>query len=117
MTDSNSDVYLVVEDSPVFAALFTSTVRDVVGGAGEVVRCNSLDEAEPYLLRGNVKLVVGGYGLGNGRTAADLRDISDVPMVVMSGRPSGITALRNATIIQKSDGPDKLREAIRSLIG
>jgi hypothetical protein len=38
-------------------------------------------------------------------------------MVVMSGRPSGITALRNATIIQKSDGPDKLREAIRSLIG
>lgn len=116
MASSGSGLYLIVEDSPVFAALFTNTMRDVVGAEAEVIRCNSYDQAAAHLTQSDVRLMVTGYGVGDGKTAHDLRAISQVPMVVMTGRPGGVTAPPNATLLSKSAGPDKLRAAIAELL-
>jgi hypothetical protein len=105
--------FLVIEDSPVFAALASSTIASHYSDA-EIVRRASFAEAEPDLRSGGYSAVVCGYGLGDGRTAHDVRAVTPAPMVVFTGRLEGLDVPVNARIVEKSAGPEALMAALRA---
>ena len=105
--------FLVIEDSPVFAALASSTIASHYSDA-EIVRRASFAEAEPDLRAGGHSVIVCGYGLGDGRTAHDVRSLTPTPMVVFTGRLEGLEAPANARIVEKSAGPEALMAALRA---
>lgn len=117
VADSGRPTYVVVEDSPVFATIATNTVRAFIGPNADVVQCLSYEEAEPHLLSSDVRLVVCGYGIGNGRTAHDLRRLSDAPMVLMTGRVGQIHEPAHSVVVEKNAGPDRLKAAIAEIMG
>lgn len=107
--------FLVVEDSPVFAALATSTIRLGFPDA-RVEQCHTYDEALDQLKAGMVDVLVCGYGLDSGKTAHDIRALFDVPMVVLTGRPDAIRAPRHARVVEKMAGPIALQAAIEGVM-
>jgi len=105
--------FLVIEDSPVFAALASSTIASHYSDA-EIVRRGSFAEAESDLRAGGFSAVVCGYGLGDGRTAHDVRACTSAPMVVFTGRLEGLDVPADARIVEKSAGPEALMAALRA---
>lgn len=116
MSESSGHVYLVVEDSPVFAAISANTLSAIVGDRGEVIKCSDFEDAEPHLMSGRVKLVVCGYGLGGGRTVHDVRRICWAPIVILTGRVGEMNPPTSSRTVAKDAGPDKLRAAITDLL-
>ena len=107
--------FLIVEDSPIFAALAANAIRSHFPGA-EITRHTTFDDAFDTLTGGSFQVVVCGYGLGGDRTAHDVRELTDAPIVVMTGRPGGVQAPRGARVVEKSAGPEALVGAIRSCL-
>jgi hypothetical protein len=106
---------LVVEDSPIFSALAASTVR-MGFPHSSVLECHSYEEAAILLTAGHVDALVCGYGLGEGKTAHDLREISDAPMVVLTGRLAGVVPPRGACVVEKIAGPGALQLALEGAL-
>lgn len=104
--------YLVIEDSPVFATIAGHAIRSRVPHA-DVVECNSFSDAEEHLLSSDLRLVVCGYGVGEGKTAHDVRRMTSAPLVVLTGMPEDeIDVPSGARIVFKMSGPDALKAAI-----
>lgn len=103
---------LVVDNSPIFAMIAANAVEFHLPGA-EVVTCHDFAEARRQLAAGDFSVVICGYGLGDGKTAHDLRTLSTAPMVLLTGRPeSHVDRPPNAQVVQKGAGADALRSAI-----
>jgi len=122
-TDSNLDTVgvdkamkvVVLDDSVVFAMFAANAVATVLPNAS-VVRCTSYDEAAKELENG-CGLVVCGYGVGDGKTAHDVRRASSAPMVLLTGRPeTDFDKPSNARVVLKGDGPEALRAAIGAAV-
>ncbi len=107
--------FLVVEDSPVFAALATTTIRMGFPDA-RVEECHTFEEAIEHIRTGLVDLLVCGYGLDQGKTAHDIRALTDTPMVVLTGRPDEIDPPHGARVVEKMAGPLALQSAIQGLL-
>lgn len=107
--------FLVVEDSPVFAALASSTIQMNFPSAS-VERCATYDEAVDRLAKGGYTAVVCGFGLDGGRTAHDLRQLTSAPLVVLTGRPGQIDAPADSQVVPKGAGSEALAGALRSCI-
>ena len=107
--------FLVIEDSPVFAALAASTIASTFTGA-EVVRAATYDQAEGELADGMFSAVVCGFGLGGDRTAHDVRQLTHAPIVVLTGRPGDVDAPMGARVVRKGAGPEALASALRACV-
>lgn len=104
--------FLIIEDSPVFAALASSTISSNFPGC-HVVRKASFDAAMDELAQ-DWAAIVCGFGVGGDKTAHDVRQHSRAPMVILTGRPDHIDLPHGARRVNKGDGPDALASAIRS---
>lgn len=107
--------FLVIEDSPVFAALAASTLASHFAGA-EIVRHSSFTAAAEDLRSGDHTAVVCGFGLGDGKTAHHVRELTTAPIVVLTGRPGEIDAPRRSQVVAKSAGPEALAAALRAVL-
>lgn len=107
--------FLVIDDSQVFLALASSTVALTFLGA-EVVRHNTFDTAAHDLKTGSFDAIICGYGIGEGKTAHDLRLLTDAPMVVLTGRLGGVDAPRGAVVVEKGAGPEALSQALHKVL-
>lgn len=106
--------FLIIEDSPVFAALASSCITTHFKGA-HVVRRSSFDAAAEELHQ-EYTAIVCGFGLGGGRTAHDVRARTEAPMVILTGRPDHIELPRRARRVNKGEGPEALASALRSCL-
>jgi len=106
--------FLIIEDSPVFAALASSTINSNFNGA-QVVRAASFETALAELA-GDWAAIVCGFGIGGGKTAHDVRRHTEAPMVILTGRPDHIELPRGATRVNKGDGPEALAKALRACL-
>lgn len=112
---STAKRFLIIEDSPVFAALASSTIASHFRGA-EIDRRPSYEAAVEDLSRNHYSAIVCGYGLGGDRTAHDVRRVSAAPMVVLTGRPGDVHAPMGAVVVQKGQGSEALASALRSCV-
>lgn len=108
--------FLIIEDSPVFAALASSVISSHFTGA-EIVRKPTYEAAADDLCETQYTAVVCGYGLGDSRTAHDVRQLTNAPMVVLTGRPGRIDAPHGSQVVGKSAGPEALASALRACLG
>lgn len=107
--------FLVIEDSSVFATLTSSALRTHFTGA--VVDCReSFDQAVGDLRSTQYSAIICGYGLGGDRTVHDVRDVTEVPIVVLTGRPGHLELPRGSKMVTKGAGPEALVAAIRELL-
>lgn len=106
--------FLIIEDSPVFAALASSCITTNFKGA-QVVRKLSFEAALEDLGR-EYSAIVCGFGLGNGKTAHDVRNVTEAPMVILTGRPDHIELPRRAQRVNKGAGPEALASALRACL-
>ncbi|TLM98303.1 MAG: hypothetical protein FDZ75_02645 [Actinobacteria bacterium] len=102
---------LVVEDSRVFAALAASTIRMSYPGA-RVEECHTFESAAAVLSSQSFDVVVCGYGIGEGHTFHEMRELSDTPMVLLTGRLGELHVPENVQVVEKSAGPGALLGAI-----
>ncbi len=107
--------FLVIEDSPVFAALASSAITSNFKGA-QVVRKATYDDAAEELADGMFSAVVCGFGLGGNRTAHDVRSATTAPIVVLTGRPGAIDAPRDSRVVAKGAGPEALVSALKTCL-
>lgn len=112
---SGTGRFLVVEDSPVFAALATSTIKMHFPNAA-VERCATYDEATARLSEGGYTAVICGFGLDGGRTAHDVRNLTSAPLVVLTGRPGEIDAPVGSHVVHKGAGSEALAGALRACL-
>jgi len=112
---SSARRFLIIEDSPVFAALASSTIAAHFTGA-EIVRRLSYDTAVDDLVHTDFSAIICGFGLGGDRTAHDVRSLTGAPIVVLTGRPDGVKAPHGAQVVQKGAGPEALTSAIRACL-
>lgn len=110
-----AEKFLIIEDSPVFAALASTAIATNFLGA-EVVRHHSLEAALDELAK-EWSAVVCGFGVGNGKTAHDVRRHTGSPMVILTGRPDHIDLPSGARRVNKGEGPEALVSAIRASLG
>ncbi|MHB9003420.1 MAG: hypothetical protein ACYC6C_05075 [Coriobacteriia bacterium] len=114
---SSSRRFLVVEDSPIFAKFACNSIQYIYPDA-EVIECHTYADAARELRANSFRLVVSGFGLDGGKTAHDIRKLSDAPMVLLTGRPDRDTqGLGTAAMVQKGAGSDAMRAAITGLLG
>jgi hypothetical protein len=104
--------FLIIEDSPVFAALASSCITSNFKGA-QVVRKPSYHDALEDLNR-DYAAIVCGFGLGGGKTAHDVRMHTNAPMVVLTGHLGELDLPRGARRVGKSEGPEALAAALRA---
>lgn len=109
--DRPSHKVVVIEDSKVFATLTSCAIRTGFPGS-RVEEFHSFGEAEMRLRFGGIDVIVCAYGLDDGKTAHDVRELCDAPMVVVTGRPDDVTAPRDSQVIEKKAGPVALQVAI-----
>lgn len=109
------ETFLIIEDSPVFAALASTAIATNFLGA-EVVRHHSFDAAREELTK-QWSAVVCGFGVGNGKTAHDIRRHTVAPMVILTGRPDHIDLPSGSRRVNKGEGPEALVSAIRASLG
>ena len=114
-TAAGTGRFLVVEDSPVFAALASSTIK-MNFPAATVERCATYDEAVARLADGGYTAIICGFGLDGGRTAHDLRTLTSAPLVVLTGRPGHIDAPLGSQVVYKGAGSEALAGALRSCV-
>lgn len=117
LTEDRSVVhrFLVIEDSPIFAALASSTITSTFNGA-QVVRATTYDEAAPELDDGMFSAVVCGFGLGGDRTVHDVRRHTSAPIVVLTGRLGAVDVPHGTKVVQKGAGSEALASALRSCL-
>lgn len=106
--------FLIIEDSPVFAALASSTITSNFSGA-QVVRKSSFEAAFEELAH-EWAAVICGFGVGGDKTAHDVRRHTKAPMVILTGRPDHIELPHGARRVNKGEGPEALASAIRSCL-
>lgn len=106
--------FLIIEDSPIFASLTSSCITATFKGA-QIVRKTSFESALEDLGR-DYAAIVCGFGLGDGKTAHDIRTHTEAPMVVLTGRPDHVELPRGARRVGKSEGPEALAAALRASI-
>jgi len=111
---AGSHRFLIIEDSPVFAALASSTITSNFPGA-HVVRKHSFEAAVDELAH-EWAAIVCGFGVGGDRTAHDVRDRTRAPMVILTGRPDHIVLPHGARRVNKGDGPEALASALRACL-
>ena len=107
--------FLIIEDSPVFAALASSTIASNFQGA-HIVRKLSFEAAVEELAN-DYHAIICGFGLGGERTAHDVRKHTSAPMIVLTGRPDHGQLPHGARRVGKSEGPEALASAIRACLG
>jgi len=107
--------FLVIEDSSVFATLTSSALRTHFTGAAVDCR-ESFDQAVGDLRSTQYSAIICGYGLGGDRTVHDVRDVTEVPIVVLTGRPGHLELPRGSKMVTKGAGPEALVAAIRELL-
>ena len=107
--------FLVIEDSPIFAALASNTITSTFTGA-QVVRATTYEDAAPELDGGMFSAVVCGFGLGGERTVHDVRRLTTAPIVVLTGRLGHVDVPHGARVVQKGAGPEALASALRSCL-
>ncbi|MRS12276.1 MAG: hypothetical protein EG823_04290 [Actinobacteria bacterium] len=107
--------FLVIEDSPVFATLASSTIATHFNGAQVVTKSTYQDAAEE-LEQGMFSAVICGYGLGEGRTVHDVRTLTASPIVVLTGRPGHVDVPQGAQVVRKGAGPEALAAALRACV-
>lgn len=108
--------FLVVDDSPVFAIIAANAIKQHMTGA-DVEVCATFDEAEAVIRSKGIRLVVSGYGLGDGRTVLDVRRMTEAPILVFTGRPGEDRELPSRSrVVAKGAGPDALRGALEYLL-
>lgn len=107
--------FLVIEDSPVFAALAASTITSTFGGA-QVVRATTYEDATAELDGGMFSAVVCGFGLGGDRTVHDVRRLTTAPIVVLTGRLGAVDVPPGTQVVRKGAGPEALASALRSCV-
>ncbi len=117
LTEDRSVVhrFLVIEDSPVFAALTASTITSTFNGA-QVVRATTYEDAAPELDEGMFSAVVCGFGLGGDRTVHDVRRHTNAPIVVLTGRLDAVDVPHGTKVVRKGAGPEALASALRSCL-
>ena len=112
---SGMDV-LIIEDSPVFALFAAHAVTSCLPEAN-IARCATYATAAEHLRDSGCGLVVCGFGVGDGRTAHDVRSLTTAPMVVLTGRPGAIPDLpSDSRLVYKGAGPDALCAAIQAAV-
>lgn len=108
--------FLVVDDSPVFAIIAANAIKQHVSGAVVEV-CATFAEAETVMRSKVIRLVVSGYGLGDGKTVLDVRRMTAAPILVFTGRPGEDRELPDRSrVVAKGAGPDALRGALDLLL-
>ena len=108
--------FLVVDDSPVFAILAANAIKQHVSGA-DVEVCATFAEAETVMRSKVVRLVVSGYGLGDGKTVLDVRRMTEAPILVFTGMASEDRELpHRSRVVAKGAGPEALRGALDHLL-
>ena len=108
--------FLVVDDSPVFAIIAANAIKQHVSGAVVEV-CATFAEAETVMRSKGIRLVVSGYGLGEGKTVLDVRRMTQAPILVFTGRPGEDRELPNRSrVVAKGAGPEALRGALDHLL-
>jgi hypothetical protein len=107
--------FLIIEDSPVYAALASSTIATHFADS-EIVRELSYETAVERVVRETFAAIVCGYGLGGDRTAHDVRRLTAAPLVVLTGRPGNIELPHGARMVQKGAGPEALATALRAVL-
>lgn len=109
--------YVVVEDSPVFATIAANAIRQHFPGA-DVKTCRTFDEAVRAIDTHTTRLVVSGYGVGDGKTVLDIRRHTPAPILIFTGRPTEDRELpERSHIVMKGAGPDALHVAMDALLG
>ena len=107
--------FLVIEDSPVFAALAANAITANFNGA-QVVRKSTFEDAAEELEGGMFSAVICGFGLGGDRTAHDVRRATSAPIVVLTGRLGEIDAPKGSQVVAKGAGPEALVSALRTCL-
>jgi hypothetical protein len=108
--------FLVVDDSPVFAIIAANAIKQHISGAVVEV-CATFGEAEAVIRSKGIKLVISGYGLGDGKTVLDVRRMTEAPILVFTGRPGEDRELpHRSRVVAKGAGPDALRGALDHLL-
>lgn len=105
---------MVIEDSQVFATLTASTLRTHFPGATVDIK-TSFAAAESDLTSIQYSAVICGYGLGGDHTVHDVRRVTRVPIVVLTGRPDEIALPSGSRKVMKASGPDALASAVREM--
>ena len=105
---------LVIEDSQVFATLTASTLRTHFSGSTVDIK-TSFAAAESDLNSIQYTAVICGYGLGGDHTVHDVRRVTKVPIVVLTGRPDEIALPSGSRKVMKASGPDALASAVREM--
>lgn len=111
---SQKHSFLIIEDSPIFAAITSSTISSHFPGA-RIVRKTSFATALEDLANDHAAIVCG-FGLGGEHTAHDVRRHTKSPIVVLTGRPDHIELPHGARRVNKGDGPEALASAIKSCL-
>lgn len=106
---------LIIEDSQVFATLTSSALRTHFRDSTIEVK-PSFADAEADLGAVRYSVVICGYGLGGEHTVHDVRRVSRVPIVVLTGRPGEIDLPSGSRKVMKAAGPEALVAAVRELI-
>lgn len=115
-TGTDGSCFLVVDDSPVFAIIAANAIKQHISGA-EVEVCATFGEAEAVIRSKGIRLVISGYGLGDGRTVLDVRRMTEAPILVFTGRPGEDRELpARSRVVAKGAGPDALRGALDHLL-
>jgi len=107
--------FLVIEDAPIFAALASSAITMNFTGS-QVVCKATYDDAADELAEGMFSAIICGFGLGGGRTAHDVRRLTQAPMVVLTGRAGMIEPPSGSRVVEKGAGPEALVSALRACI-
>lgn len=107
--------FLIIEDSPVYAALVSSTISTHFADS-EIVRELSYETAVERVMRETFSAIVCGYGLGGDRTAHDVRSLTAAPLVVLTGRPGNLELPHGSRMVLKGAGPEALATAIRAAV-
>lgn len=105
---------LIIEDSQVFATLTASALRTRFPGSVVDIQ-PSFAAAQSDLVSTKYSAVICGYGLGGDHTVHDVRRVTKVPIVVLTGRPDEIALPSGSRKVMKASGPDALVAAVREL--
>ncbi|MHB1135301.1 MAG: hypothetical protein ACYCXR_03555 [Coriobacteriia bacterium] len=111
---ASSRRFLIIEDSQVFATLTSSALRTHFPGAVVDVK-PSFADAERDLGATQYSAVICGYGLGGEHTVHDVRRVTRVPIIVLTGRPDEIALPSGSRKVMKASGPEALVGAVREL--
>ncbi|MHB1017845.1 MAG: response regulator [Coriobacteriia bacterium] len=111
---ASSRRFLIIEDSQVFATLTASALRTRFPGSVVDIK-PSFAAAQGDLAGVQYTVVICGYGLGGEHTVHDVRRVTRVPIVVLTGRPDEIALPTGSRKVMKASGPDALVAAVREL--